>query len=326
MKKFLILQFVLCLASICVAQAQEMTGPELEALIDSYSASASEAYSKSDMQNASDLFNKAADLALTNTDVAKKKAYVIYNAGIANHACKSYNAAKKYFSEAVRLEYYNYGDVFYYLSTCEEKVGNKELAFNWLERGIVLFPLNALIGINLGIFVSLDKENRFNKVLGLLEKAEKNDSDNVSFYTFEASFRCWFNDYDGAISAYKKAILIKPEESKIYKLLGAVYHEKAVSYYYETWEDEIWDERENIWKYYNACFEALEKSYELCESYDNKVEITKYTLDVYNYFYKFLSKINTYYEKENIYTYSNFKYKDFIEKCNKFYETEINNK
>ena len=145
MKKLLILLFVLCLASLCVAHAQEMTGPELEALIDSYSAKASDAYSKSDMQNASDLFNKAADLALTNTDVAKKKSYVIYNAGLVNYACKSYSAAKKYFSEAVRLEFYEDGDVFYYLSTCEEEVGNNELAFNWLERGIVLFPLNAFI-------------------------------------------------------------------------------------------------------------------------------------------------------------------------------------
>lgn len=253
--------------------------PELEALIESYSKSAHEAYSKGDKYNARKYFSTAADLALTNTYVARKQAEVIYNAGFTNKELETYSAAKLYLGACVLLEYYKGGEVFAHLAECEDKVGNKEESIKYLERGIALFPSSQGLLVGLIGYYTNNSEDP-SKLLSLLDRAKANEPNNASLYYVEGNTRKLLGDYEGAITAYKRACSVDPKYEYGFIGLGLLYYEMAVELS-EKASEETDKNKFNILKSdferaLRNCIEPFEKGFDLSRDDDMKISIAEY--------------------------------------------------
>ena len=259
----------------------EYSGPDprLESVIDAYSDRAYEAHSKNDKYSARKYFSDAADMALTNTYVAKKKVEVIYNAGLTNWELETYSAAKMYFGACILLEYYaEDGEVFARLADCEDKVGNKEESIKYLERGLSLFPSSQRF--LLGLINYYSSSGEVNKALELLVKAKRNEPTNASLYYVEGQMREKLGDINGAITAYNRASSVNPKYEYGYIALGVLYYnmavelqERAVNEYDDDKYYKLVSEYDKALK---NCIQPFEKAFEITSDDSVKISIAEY--------------------------------------------------
>lgn len=273
--------------------------PSLEALIESYSDRAYDVYSKEDKYNARKLFSDAADLALTNTYVAIKKAEVIYNAGFMNWELKTYSAAKMYFSACVLLEYYADGEVFAKLADCEDKVGNKEESIEYLERGIAIFPSSQSLVVGLiNYYVTSGKYT--DRFFELLNVAKRNEPGNASLCYVEGNAYAKLGKIDEAIKSYRKCAKIDPNYEYGYIAEGILHYNQALEIQDKA-QNEFDDAKYDVLvKQFNeslmSCIEPFERGFELCNDDSVKISIAEYLANACSRF-KEERTYNTKYQK-----------------------------
>ena len=207
-------------AAAAYAKAFELGAKEkevdakLQEVVNNYYNDAFYAYQLGDMAKASDLFKGAADWSVVppcsviNDDAA-------YNCAFTALAAHNYDRAIEYYNKCLERDYTSDGNIYASLSECALAKADTLAAKNYLATGLTKYPDNASILTNLINLYLTTKEDP-KKIVELLDEAKKAMPDNASLYYVEGNILAGVKDYDGAKSAYDKALEIDPKYDMAY--------------------------------------------------------------------------------------------------------------
>lgn len=207
-------------AAAAYAKAFELGAKEkevdakLQEVVNNYYNDAFYAYQLGDMAKASDLFKGAADWSVVppcsviNDDAA-------YNCAFTALAVHNYDRAIEYYNKCLERDYTSDGNIYASLSECALAKADTLAAKNYLATGLTKYPDNASILTNLINLYLTTKEDP-KKIVELLDEAKKAMPDNASLYYVEGNILAGVKDYDGAKSAYDKALEIDAKYDMAY--------------------------------------------------------------------------------------------------------------
>ena len=187
---------------------------KLQEVVNNYYNDAFYAYQLGDMAKASDLFKGAADWSVVppcsviNDDAA-------YNCAFTALAVHNYDRAIEYYNKCLERDYTSEGNIYASLSECALAKADTLAAKNYLATGLTKYPDNASILTNL-INLYLPTKEDPKKIVELLDEAKKAMPDNASLYYVEGNILAGVKDYDGAKSAYDKALEIDAKYDMAY--------------------------------------------------------------------------------------------------------------
>ena len=187
---------------------------KLQEVVNNYYNDAFYAYQLGDMAKASDLFKGAADWSVVppcsviNDDAA-------YNCAFTALAVHNYDRAIEYYNKCLERDYTSEGNIYASLSECALAKADTLAAKNYLATGLTKYPDNASILTNLINLYLTTKEDP-KKIVELLDEAKKAMPDNASLYYVEGNILAGVKDYDGAKSAYDKALEIDAKYDMAY--------------------------------------------------------------------------------------------------------------
>ena len=188
--------------------------PKLQEVVNNYYNDAFTAYQLGDMAKASDLFKGAADwsavppCSVRNDDAA-------YNCAFTALAVHNYDRAIEYYNKCLERDFTSEGNIYAALSECSLAKADPLAAKNYLATGLTKFPDNASILTNLiNLYLTTNEDPK--KIVELLDEAKKAMPDNASLYYVEGNILAGVKDYDGAKTAYDKALGIDPKYDMAY--------------------------------------------------------------------------------------------------------------
>lgn len=197
-----------------------------------YSQEASLAHANGQMSEASVLFEKAA-AALATKPVAALDTVSIFNAGSTACFAKEYERAISLLKTCVDNNFYENGETQARLADCYKQLGQVEESCAILEDGFKRFPANQ--GILIGLINHYNEVGEDpNKIIDLLKQAQNNEPNNASLFYVEGNILKQLKEYDRAVEAYDKCIVVDPKcemglyyKSVMYLELADQYMEEA---------------------------------------------------------------------------------------------------
>ncbi len=152
---------------------------------------------------------------------------VIYNTGLVARAAKNYEKAIVYFKKSIDLGYEQEGSTLAYYAGLVREQGDTTKAMEILARAFVKYPKNQeiLIGLINGYLTS---GKNLSEVLPYIKQGLENEPNNASLYYAEGIVYQNLNDFENAVSSFKKATELNPNFFGAYYSLGALYYNKAV--------------------------------------------------------------------------------------------------
>lgn len=253
-----------------LGEKAEKVDPKLQEIAGKYYEDAYSAYQLGDLKKAANLFKGAADVSfiapcsVPNLDAA-------YNAAFVATAAKDYPMAEEYFNICLSKDYTSEGNIYANLSQCRLAQADTLAAKNYLATGLTKYPDNESILtslINLYLQTNEDPE----KIVELLDEAKKVMPDNPSLYYVEGNIYVGVKNYEKAIAAYDKALVVDPNYDFAYYGKGNVALKEAEDIINERdaldvreWKkyDELNDK---VTEVYKSAIEPFEKCYELSKN------------------------------------------------------------
>ncbi len=152
-----------------------------------------------------------------------------FNAAIAADQAEMYEKALEYYQKSLELKYDGGGspsDVYHYIATVYEAMGDTVNSVKTYEDGIVAFPDNSVYLYIKLINYYLEK-NQMEKAAEYIRPAVEKDPENFSLWNVYGSA---FEDTDieESIRGYKKAIEINPDFFDPYYNIGTIYFNQGV--------------------------------------------------------------------------------------------------
>lgn len=209
-----------------------------------------------------------------------------YNIGMAYFYGEDYASSIPYFEKVLALGDEKDGDVYYYISAANDKLGNADKAISVIEKGFEKYPNSATVmsGI-INTYMNNDKNPEL--LIDIIRGAQKIDPSNVSLYITEGAIWDKLNRTDMAEEAFKKALEYQPNNATIYFNIGLVRTKHRDALIQQAEQLDL-----NDYKGYDAlinqsvevskgALEMLEKSYELNPNDINTVTLLRelyYTL------------------------------------------------
>jgi tetratricopeptide (TPR) repeat protein len=246
-------------------------------------------YTLGNMKDASKFFEYAAKAAAVapNSQIDTNS---IYNAGLtawflANEkdsleANKWLERAKKFYEEALSYKYYGEdGEVFAKLADIADKLGDKALSKDYLEKGFSAFPNSQSILVGLINYYVSSGDNP-QRIFKLLDLAKENEPNNASLYYVEGNIHDKLGDEAEALAAYDKCAEINPEYEYGYIGKGILLYNKALNLQ-EAASKEMDDAKymalvKDFEIALKDCIEPFEKAYEVSKDQSIKVSIAEY--------------------------------------------------
>ena len=197
----------------------------LQKIITNYYTDAIAAYTLGNMPKASQLFGNAADLSMTEP-CTRIDTNAVYNTAYTAMAAGDYSRAKDYYNKCLGLGYTSEGSLYASLSSIALAEGDTLSGKNYLVDGLKAYPGNSAILTNLiNLYISLKEDPK--TIVSLLDEAKEQMPDNASLYYVEGNILVGVKDYDGALSAYRKASEIDPKYEWGYYGEGALWYQEA---------------------------------------------------------------------------------------------------
>ena len=193
-------------------------------LADAYLGMAYAYYNLQDYQDA--ISNFESSLACSRL-IGKTDTMVIYYVGLIARVAGDNHKALEYFGKALDLGYDQNGDLYAAQAEVLQALGDTATSVQLLVEGLAKYPTNQSIIIRL-INTFLQQGDDLKKILPYIEQAQQNDPDNSSLYYAQGVVYEQLEDFDNAVSAYKKSL--KKDKNNFYSnyALGAFYFNKAV--------------------------------------------------------------------------------------------------
>lgn len=150
---------------------------------------------------------------------------IIYNAGLAAYNAEKYDAAIKYYKEVAK---YKYNGARTHQLISSSYIAKKDTlgALEALKDGLKEYPDNSPIMVDL-INIYLNS-NRSDEAMKYLNMAISQDPENASFHFALGTLYDKLENFEGAKSAYEKAISIKNDYFDAYYNLGALFFNRGV--------------------------------------------------------------------------------------------------
>ena len=181
------------------------------------------------------------------------------------------------------------GNVYYYLYVCYANqkdspvyMANHERAKQLLMEGLAKYPNNADIVQGLiNLYTAEEGGNNPADLIELVDKALERDAQNAGLWFGRGRIFFALENYDEAISSFKKVIEITPEDAMtwfyigyFYTLKGDAANEAFYEREYTSYEEQDKDMKA-ITETYKEALPYLEKSYELNPEHFSTVETLK---------------------------------------------------
>jgi len=255
-----------------------------------YNEEAYNAYTLGDLEGASALFEKAA-AALATAPCSQVDTNAIYNAGLtswfvangkddATQSGAWLERARKFYEEALSYGYYgDDGEVYAKLGDIADKMGDKELCKDWLEKGFTKFPGSQSILVGLINFYVASGDNP-KRIFELLDLAKKNEPGNASLYYVEGNIHDKLHEEEAALASYDKCAEINPDYEFGYIGKGVLLYNKAIDLQ-EKANNEMDDAKymalvAQFEEALKGCIEPFEKAFDITKDESIKVSIAEY--------------------------------------------------
>lgn len=247
------------------------------------------AYTFGNLEEASKLFEEAAD-ASALAPFAQLDTNSLYNAGLTawmlagskqgEEATPWYQRARKLFEKSLDKNYMGEnGEVYAKLSDIADKLGDKALSKEYLQKGFATFPGSQSIIVGLINYYVNSGEDP-NEIFKLLDLAKANEPNNASLYYVEGNIRKDLGDEAAALAAYDKCSEINPNYEYGYVGRGILLYNKAVDLQ-EKASNEMNDAKyqalmEEFEAALKGCVEPFEKAFEITKTDDVKTSIAQF--------------------------------------------------
>lgn len=185
-------------------------------------------------------FNKTIEI---NTMIGNPDSAATYNAGISAMNAKMYDKAKDYFNKVMKLDYRN-PLLYFYLSNIYKDEKNYTKAMDIVKKGRKLYPDNKYLMIEqVNIYLAAGMMKETKGLLDTLIKITPNDP--TLYYAFGGAYDAYANDttkstadrdyyFGETVTAYKKAIELKPDYFDAIYSLGALYFNDGIRLFLEA--------------------------------------------------------------------------------------------
>ena len=254
-----------------------------------YTDEAFNAYSLNNYALASAMFEKAYEASVTQP-YAQVDTNSVYNAGFTawlvgnskkdEEAAESYRRAQAFFEKALEYGYAGEdGECYAKLADIADKLGNKEMSKDYLEKGFSAYPHSQSILVGLiNYYISSGDNPR--RIFELLDLAKQNEPNNASLYYVEGNIHEKLGEEAEAIAAYDKCAEINPKYEYGYIGKGILLYNKAVDLQ-EKASNEMDDAKYMVLigqfeESLKGCIEPFETAYELTADNSIKVSIAEY--------------------------------------------------
>ncbi len=247
------------------------------------------AYSFGDLASASKLFEQAADASAVQP-FAQLDTNSLYNAGLTawmlagskqgEEAAPWYQRAQTLFQKSLDADYLgDNGEVYAKLADIADKLGDKDLSKEYLQKGFAAFPGSQSIIVGLINYYVNSGEDP-NEIFKLLDLAKANEPNNASLYYVEGNIRKDLGDEEAALAAYDKCSEINPDYEYGYVGRGILLYNKAVDIQ-EKASNEMDDAKyqalmTDFETSLKGCIEPFEKAFELTKADDVKSSIAQF--------------------------------------------------
>lgn len=178
--------------------------------------SASNNYMLAKKSDAAMLFELAAKARSLN-GIVDTAAY--FNAGVVYFEDSKFDKALPLFEKVDQMGYMGDGTMSYYISTCLDKVGQKDKALAIAEAGFAKYPSNTALVTGL-INLYLSSNQNPDKLIALIGKAQELDPKNSSLYLVESDIYTKLGQQDKAYEAINKALELDPKNYNTLYNLG----------------------------------------------------------------------------------------------------------
>lgn len=186
-------------------------------------------YELGEYDNAAKCFALAAECAYENPQgVSENAQQLAFFSGVASTQAEEYAQAEKILSKLKDEGYEQNGDIYVYIATAQDKLGNKEGAKETYLAGISKYANNTTLLTQFITYAIVNGEDP-SIVLPYVLTAQEADPSNISLLLAEGIVYDKMKDYDKAIAAYDKALALDPA------FFGALYN-KGFAYYSKATE------------------------------------------------------------------------------------------
>lgn len=172
---------------------------------------ASNAYGLSKKSESAKYFELAAD-SKALIGIVDTMSY--FNAGVAYFEDTKYDKALSLFEKVNTMGYMPDGTLEYYISSCQDKMGDKDKALITAEAGFAKYPNNSALMTGLINLYLVSKQNP-DKLIELIHQAQKLDDKNASLYLVESDIYTKLGDKEKAYQAIEKALALDPNSFNV---------------------------------------------------------------------------------------------------------------
>ena len=198
---------------------------------------------------------------------------IVYNTGLAAYNAKMYEDALKYFGQAKDLGYGG-TNIYQLMQTIYITQGDSIAAEKIVLEGIEAYPEDdALMILMINYLLT---SNQYDKAFEYLKVAKEKDPNNKSYWYVEGILYDRSEQFDEAMTSYKKAIELDPEYYDPYYNMGVIQFNKGVQLYDEA--NKIMDNtefaiaKEKADKTFTEAIPLFEKAMEKSKTEKEKME------------------------------------------------------
>ena len=156
---------------------------------------------------------------------------IVYNTGLAAYNAKMYDDALKYFGQAKDMGYGG-TNIYQLMQTIYITQGDSIAAEKIVLEGIRAYPDDdALMILMINYLLT---SNQYDKAFEYLKVAKEKDPNNKSYWYVEGILYDRSEQFDQAMTSYKKAIELDPEYYDPYYNMGVIQFNKGVQLYDEA--------------------------------------------------------------------------------------------
>lgn len=183
-----------------------------------YNVEGNNAYSLNDKIKAAKMFEGSLKVSEL---IGQIDTLTMYNTGMAYFYGGDYQSALPYFEKVLSLGDAKDGDVYYYISSAQQNLGQTQEALATIEKGFELFPQSPTVmsGI-INAYMNNNKDPE--RLVGIIHDAQKLDPKNVSLFITEGAIWDKIGRSDKAEESFFKAAELDPENSMVYFNIGLV--------------------------------------------------------------------------------------------------------
>ncbi|MBR2332243.1 MAG: tetratricopeptide repeat protein [Alistipes sp.] len=153
----------------------------------------------------------------------------VYNAAVMATVGGDFENGLKYVEEAMKLNYMEGGETYYYKSVCLYNLDRKEEAKEVLKVGITEYPTNNNIIETLLQYYNEDENSNPRDIIPMVRRAIAKDPSNGALHLGMGRIHAKLGDLESAIASMQTAVSLNPADFYANFYLGDTFLEKATA-------------------------------------------------------------------------------------------------